>query len=251
MTSTTHPNSLDLEAFAVGEPSAVVGAHVSECAACNAFVERAKGALSAGPSKKKALDVVALAATTRASAKPTPKRSPWFVASTLVAPLAAAAALLFLLRTPSTRTIVPSSTAPTTTGPSAVIAPTETASDPETTFKGGVQIAVIRERDGKQARFTSSVTVKPGDRLRVEVALDREQTILAAVMGEDASWLELMSSGPRRPGTHFSDRSARVDASPLRGTVIVGSPEAVSRARDTRRFEGVATVRIEWEAPQK
>ena len=87
--------------------------------------------------------------------------------------------------------------------------------------------------------------MKPGDRLRVEVALDREQTILAAVMGEDASWLELMPDGVRPPGTHFSERSARVDASPLRGTILVGAPGAVQRARQTKRFDDVATVRVD------
>jgi hypothetical protein len=291
MTTTTHPSSLDLEAFAVGEMTASVETHLAECAACKAFVDRVKGALSAGPSKKKAIDIVALAAKRAAASKADeeeddtlakepplaeakvvpiaeakvvpirrqPKRSPWFVASTVAAPLAAAAALIFLLRTPSTRdTIIPPPVpVPTTTtadpsslkAPTAAPAPSETTPDPETTFKGGIQIAVIRERDGKQTRFTNSVQVKPGDRLRVEVALDREQTILAAVMGEDSSWLELMPGGVRRPGTHFSDRSARVDSSPLRGTVIVGPPEAVNRARETRRFDGVSTVRIEWEAP--
>jgi len=108
---------------------------------------------------------------------------------------------------------------------------------------------VIRERAGQQARFTGMVAVQPGDRLRVEVALDREQAILAAVMGDDASWLELMPEGRRRPGTHFSERSARVDASPMRGTILVGSPEAVARVRTTRRLEGVASIRVEWEAP--
>jgi hypothetical protein len=117
----------------------------------------------------------------------------------------------------------------------------------ETTFKGGIQIAVIRERAGEQSRLTGTVSVKPGDGLRVEVALDRDQTILAAVLGDDASWLELMSAGARSPGTHFSERSARVDATPLRGTILVGSPEAVKRARDTGGMQGVAAVRIEWD----
>ena len=67
-------------------------------------------------------------------------------------------------------------------------------------------------------------------------------------MGDDASWLELMSGGVRRPGTHFSERSARVDASPLHGTILVGSPEALAVARSTRRFDGLHAIRVEWEA---
>jgi hypothetical protein len=66
-------------------------------------------------------------------------------------------------------------------------------------------------------------------------------------MGDDASWLELMPEGVRQPGTHFSERSARVDGSPLRGTILVGSPEAVRHAKATKNVSGLSAVRIEWE----
>lgn len=266
----THPSSLDLEAFACGEDAASVRTHVDGCAACHAFVERLRGALSAGPSRSRAADAVARAAARaadpeestrpRAAAEPSTTsrareaaRRLWLMkASTVAVPLAAAAVLLVVLRSPATKEALvsapyTSSSSFTSESPTATLEPA--APDPETTFKGGVHIAVIRERAGRQERFTGSVEVKPGDRLRVEVALDREQAILAAVMGDDASWLELMVEGSRRPGTHFSERSARVDASPMRGTILVGSPEAVARARATRRFHDVSSIRIEWEAP--
>ena len=188
----------------------------------------------------------------------TAARHRWLLkASSVAVPLAAAAGVLFLLGRPATTDVfVPgsSSTLSTsstsaTTGAGALSTTELAAIDPETTFKGGVQIAVIRERAGQQSRFTGTVAVKPGDRLRVEVALDREQAILAAVMGDDASWLELMTEGARRPGTHFSERSARVDGTPLRGTILVGWPDAVARARSTRRFDEVASIRVEWESP--
>lgn len=247
----THPNSLDLEAFACGEPVASVSSHLPECTVCSAFVERLRGALSAGPSRATAAAVVAKAAPAaapRASASIAVRKSAWWLrASTVAVPLAAAAALLLFLKSPSgTRDPgTPAISEPTSPAP-----PVNTA-DPETTFKGGLQIAVIRERAGIQTRFTGAVPVqvRPGDRLRVEVALDREQAILAAVLGDDASWLELMPESVRRPGTHFSEKSARVDSSPLRGTILVGSPEAVLRARTTKRLDGVTSVRVEWEAP--
>lgn len=230
----THPNSLDLEAFACGEEIAHVETHLAECSACSAFVERLRGALSAGPSLPKASESVA-----RIEAK---ARRRWiFAASTVAVPLAAAAVFLLFLRDPATKAWAPIAS----NDPGIVTADP----DPETTFKGGFQIAVIRERAGQQGRFTDKVSVRPGDRLRVEVALDREQAILAAVMGEDESWLLLMPEGVRRPGTHFSERSARVDASPLRGTVLAGPPQAVARARSSKRFEGVSAIRIEWESP--
>lgn len=258
---THHPSSLDLEAFACGETEDLLEPHLAECDRCSAFVERVRGALAAGPSRARADDVVARVAAQdreRASrageggpraepqtrARDAARRRGWMKASTVAVPLAAAAALLLLLRSPSTKDAL-APTAPTAERPSAPVVTGDP--DPETTFKGGIQVAVIRERAGEQARFTGVVRIRPGDRLRVEVALDREQAILAAVMGDDASWVELMSEGVRRPGTHFSERSARVDASPMQGTVLVGSPEAVARARSERRFEGVSAVRVEWE----
>jgi hypothetical protein len=108
-------------------------------------------------------------------------------------------------------------------------------------------VAVIRARGSDQARFTSTVRVRPGDRLRVEVALDREQAILAAVMGDDGSYLELMAPAQRGAGTHFSERSAKIDATPTRGVIVVGPSAAVRRARETKQFEGLASLRVEWE----
>lgn len=263
----SHPSSLELEALACGEAREHLSPHLAACDRCSAFVERLRGALAAGPSRSTADAVVArvvgrhdgralpASVEDRADAPRTPllgggastraRRAAWMLASTAAVPLAAAAALLLFLRAPPTEDAL-APVPPSTPTPSALVA--TGGPEPETTFKGGVQVAVIRERAGAQARFTGVVRIRPGDRLRVEVALDREQAILAAVMGDDASWVELMSEGVRRPGTHFSERSARVDASPMQGTILVGSPEAVARARSERRLEGVAAVRVEWES---
>ncbi|MEA2750102.1 MAG: hypothetical protein QOI41_4245, partial [Myxococcales bacterium] len=50
----THPSSLDLEAFAVGEPLPVhLAGHVEECSECGAFLERLRivmSRVSSGPS---------------------------------------------------------------------------------------------------------------------------------------------------------------------------------------------------------
>ena len=132
--------------------------------------------------------------------------------------------------------------------PGTVVATASGTAEPDTQFKGGMQVAVVRERGGAQARFSSTVRVKPGDRLRVEVALDHEQAILGAVLADDGSYLELMPQAVRGPGTHFSERSAKIDAAPTRGTIIIGRPEAVARARETKSFEGVTTLRVELES---
>jgi hypothetical protein len=160
--------------------------------------------------------------------------------------LAAAAAVVLWI---GQRGAPPSPRVPTEAPPTAATV-AQVEGDPETTFKGGFQVAVIRERDGAQARFTQTVHVRPGDRLRIEVAVDRPRSILGVVLGDDGTTLEMMADGVRAAGTHFSERSARIDTQPLHGTILVGDPEAVRRAeaqRDGDDRAGVASIRVEWE----
>jgi hypothetical protein len=255
-----HPSSLDLEAFATGEPFDTVARHLDGCAACAGFVERLRGAIRSSAPAGEVDDAVARAARGGAFEEEPPAPDVVFDrlgerlrAAALrhwllrAAPPALTAALLLfiVLRGPSANQVgIPR---PVASPPPVMVSPGEAL--PGTTFKGIVPIAVIREREGQQERLTGAVRVRPRDRLRIEVALDHEQAILAAVLGDDGSWLELMSDAVRGPGTHFSERSARVDASPMQGTILVGSPEAVARARATRRFDEVSTLRIEWEEP--
>lgn len=215
-----HPSSLDLEAFSVGETSPELETHLAGCEACRRFVAKL-GGLEAP---------VAPEISEPHQATRFAKVIPWIV------PLAAAAVILLLLgRRPPGDVVTP------------ISRPSVEQPEPETTFKGALPIAVIRERSGSQERFTGRAMIRTGDRLRVEVALDREQVISAGVLGDDGSWLELMPESSRAAGMHFSEKSARVDAEPLRGTVIVGSPDQVALARSTRNFKGVSTLRLEWE----
>lgn len=273
----THPNGLSLEAFACGEASTTVAGHVDECGACAAFVEELRGLLAAGPSATVADAAVARAMASmsrdgdgdragdaRVEPGPRPtasgtvaKRRIWMIATSVITPLAAAAAILFLVRsTPNPGTNVPTGSSPPVSAGTALAAPDTILmgsmpprTEPDTQFKGGAQIAVIRERGKEQARFSGAVRVRPGDRLRLEVALDREQAILGGVLADDGSYLELMPQGVRGPGTHFSERSAKIDTLPTRGTILIGSPDAVARARDTKVLDGVSTLRVEWDQP--
>jgi hypothetical protein len=229
----SHPNSLDLEAFACGETAPAVASHLDGCAQCAAFVDRLRTVVAKGPSRP------ARPARLPVAPPRAPVRRLYAIVSVIV-PLAAAAALLLVLRRPA-----PPGDLPQPVENPLAVATSETPSD--VTFKGGLQTAVIRERGAEQSRFTGSVAVRAGDRLRLEVALDHEQPILGAVLGDDGSWLELMPESVRPPGTHFSERSARVDASPLRGMILVGAPDAVKNARQTKRWDGVVAIHIDWE----
>lgn len=253
-----HPHAIDLEALAAGEVSPPVVEHVESCALCMQYVERARGLVNAGPVVR--LDVSELARDldlehstelrSGAAALTAPRsragmRS-WGMVATLTGAMAAAAAVVLWVHpwTGSSERSAPVAMAPPS--PSLVEGP---PSEPDTRFKGSMQVAVIRERGDGQVRFAGPLRVKPGDRLRVEVALDRQQDILGAVLGEDGSYLELMPAGVRDAGTHFSELSARVDANPLRGVILVGAPGAIARARVTRNFDGLVVVPIDWETP--
>ncbi len=242
-----HPQSLDLEAFACGDEIPSVADHLPECEACRAFVAGLRGLVARGPTASEAK-----AAVDRARRQAPAQRRLWWTVSSVVAPMAMAAAVLLMLRTPGdvkdragVSVNVPVAVDSSALNSSATRAPG--VEEPETTFKGGPLVAVVRERGKGQARFSSSVRVQANDRLRIEVALDREQVILGAVLGDDGSYLELMAPAPRGAGTHFSERSARIDASPTHGTILIGSPAAVAKARQTQRFEGVTTLRVDSE----
>lgn len=224
----SHPNSLDLEAFACGDEIAGIGGHVDVCDACRAFVERLRDL----PIPKIEL--------------PSASVTPLFQKKNLAAialPLAAAAILVLVLRDKNpVGDVAPAPTAMPTE--SRVLMAT---AEPSTSFKGVRQVAVVRERGGEQKRFTGRVPVKEGDRLRVEVAIDREQTIVAGVLGEDGSYLELMPAVVRRAGTHYSEKSARVSSPPSNGTILVGTEEQIARAKSHLPSADLDEVRIEWE----
>lgn len=237
-----HPSAIDLEAFSAGEESAVVSAHVTACEACGAFVAGAKklfARFDAGP----------LLARARVEEAKAARRQKVTVLAAAGIPLAAAAIALLVLRPPKAPDVGDRRASGTATGSAGPVAMAKSSSDPDTTFKGSLQVAVVRERGKDQERFTADVRIRPGDRLRLEVALDRSQAILAGVLADDGSWVELMPEAVREPGTHLSEKSVRVDARPNSGTLLIGNPEDVRRARATGNREGVRAIELVWEAP--
>ena len=226
-----HPNSLDLEAFACGDEIAAVSAHVDACEACRTFVGRLRDL----PIPKIDLPTVQATVTSIFQRKNL---------AAIALPLAAAAILVLLFREKKAGDDGATSTIPTVTATAATAATEE----PSTSFKGVRQVAVIRERDGEQQRFTGKVPVKEGDRLRIEVAIDREQTIVAGVLSEDGSYLELMPAQVRPTGTHYSEKSARVSAPPSNGTILVGTEDQVARAKKHLPTTDLDEVRVEWES---
>lgn len=255
----SHPNALALEGHALGEVEASVTEHLAACEACRAYVARVRGVMEeASPVVPRfEAEVVALADRRSAPEETTRLRG----AAPLLVLFAAAAAVLLATAGPrpgsptpvASAPVAPPTAPPTATAERLLMARNEpSAEEPSTRFKGGLSLAVVRERGADQARFVGSVRVRSGDRLRLEVALDRSEAILGGVLGEDGSWLEVIPEGTRPAGTHLAERSARVDATPSRGVFLVGRPEDVARARalgDARSAPGVKILAIDLESP--
>lgn len=241
-----HPSSIALEAFACGERSEAVREHVEACEACRSFVDRISQESAVFAADAGAVDEM----LRRASAAATDDVVPLVHKKTdkrlaLLPIVAVAAGVLLWLRIGAG----PAPTKLTDNSPLAT-ANDSVPGEPETSFKGRLLVAVVRERDGDQRRFVSRVGIRGGDRLRIEVALDRSATILAGVLAEDGAFLDLMPEGVRAAGTHFSEQAAHFDSEPTRGWILVGPAEAIARSKAARAPQaGVTAMRLDWEGP--
>lgn len=247
---TNHPNARRLDGLAAGSDDPDAGAHLSRCAACAHYVEALRRTLPLW-SEREAETFVALAERSLAApagptsapfdpTSPAPRsgrgrfapraRALAFVAAPL---LAAAASLLVALRPgpPAAQTL--EAAGASDAGP--------------LRFKGELALAIVRERDGAQERLVHDVIVRAGDRVRLEVSSPQAGPLLAGVLADDGAWLPLIDDATAGVGTHFSERSARFDAEPTEGFVLAGRPDDVERAKSTRCFEGVASLRLRYE----
>jgi hypothetical protein len=223
-----HPPAFRLDSHVAGDLDPKVAAHVAVCAACAAYVAattEGAAAFAGGEGKKAAEFVLALPKTPPRRLPVTMARVTW-----IVAPLLVAAALVFLVHTDKT---------------GSPLAPV--SAEPPIRFKGTMQIAVVRDRRGDQARLTTDVRVGPNDRLRVEVSLDDARPIEVGFLGTDGSWLLLFAPALVEAGTHFSERAARFDDTPTEGWILAGHPDDVERARATRAFDQVNVIPIALE----
>jgi hypothetical protein len=147
------------------------------------------------------VDPVAFAEAIRQRAATTERRGRARVVW-LVGPVIAGAAAFFLWlhAPPKVEPISTPSTLASSRAPSGDIA----------RFKGGLSVAVIRDRGGRQDRLTGPFEVEPSDRIRIEIALDREKPVTAGLLSADGTWT-LLQRGPYWPrlprgevdGAHF------------------------------------------------
>jgi hypothetical protein len=230
----SHPPLPTLEAIAAGDEAGSIAAHLAECEACEQHVAELRSDAAAFRANT---DPVAFAEKIRVRARERgdlrrERRKP-MVVWVLGPVLAAAAAAVLWLRLPAQ-------------APQVEPVSSESAEH----FKGGFSITVVRDRAGRQERLMGPFAVEPSDRIRLEIAVDREGPVTAGLLSEDGSWALLLAPASLAMGTHYSELAARFDDTPTDAVLLVGPPAAVDRARATRNFDGV----IAWpvrSAPRK
>jgi len=228
---TEHPNATLLDAFAIGVgDDAVTRAHVDGCPECAAYVAdlRAGADRFARDEAPRAAAFVAAVRLREQRSGPRVNVGRW--AGGAVSILALAAGLVLFVR---------SRPAPDVTG--RVDPTTETR---PTRFKGGMQVAVVVEHLGVQSRQAGPLALEPGDRIRLEIALDHDARVEAGVLTDDGEWAPLEPPLSLQPGTHYSEQSIAFTDSVPSGQVVVGDAEAVGRARETHDFAGLTTIRL-------
>jgi hypothetical protein len=224
----SHPPAFKLDALAAGDADAGSAAHVAACEACAAYVTKlaADAERFRAGSDPATFERGVLARAGRRGSSLRFAKVGWLAAPAL----AAAAAIVLSVRG---------------SGPTSVVAPIGVASSGAGThFKGGLSVVAIRERGGTQERLSGPFEVARFDRVRIEIAIDRDEPITAGLLSNDGSWALLLAPAELAAGTHLSELAARFDDAPTDALLLVGAPDDVARARATRRFEGVVAWRV-------
>jgi hypothetical protein len=228
-----HPDGSRLDAMAIGAGDDETRAHVAGCTACASYVDAvARGAAAFAENEATRAD--AFVRAVRRRERPARSRFAWAggVASALAL---AAVAILFV----HSREIQPPGE-----GPGVV----ETGEGP-VRFKGGIETAIIVEHAGAQSRQTGALALDPGDRIRLEIALDHDVRLAAGVLAESGEWADLQPPALLGSGTHYSEQSITFDHDVPSGWVLVGREDAVARARKSRDFHDVTTIRVRPKHP--
>jgi hypothetical protein len=220
MTKAAHPAVFRLDALAAGDRDQEAAEHLVACPECRAYVESVTAEFLAAPRADAPMFVEEVV---RAEQRRAVRRPAWVWAA--ASAVALAACLLLLVRT--------------TGGPS-----TDLPTRAETHFKGGIQLAVIRDRDGHQERLATSLPARAGDRVRIELGVDSARPVEAGILATDGTWTLLLAPAELEAGVHYSEEGARFQDDAVEGWILAGAPEAVEDARKRRNFDAVRVIPI-------
>lgn len=244
---TEHPSPRDLEALQAGEPRDDVASHVEGCEACAAYVSALDGEQAAllrresGAAFARRLRTVADApgqpdgADRAGAARASSPGRAWMWGPALAAAAAVALIVLWPATGPDGGGLKPLGGGG--------------GGDDVVRLKGGPKVALIVLRDGVQTRHEGATTLRPGDRLRVEVTVPEAAVVTAGILADDGTWVPLLEGARLEAGTHTPTKTLTADAQPLKAHLLVGSPEAVAAARRSGDLSGLLALPIDG-APQ-
>jgi hypothetical protein len=231
--TTTHPDGSRLDAIAIGAGDEETRAHIAGCRACASYVDAvARGAEAFAKSEATRADAFVQAVRRRERAAV--PRFAW--AGGVASALALAAGVILIVR---------SREAPMHRDRAESV---ETPEGP-VRFKGGMRIAIIVEHAGAQSLQTGALALEPGDRIRLEIALDHDVRLAAGVLADNDSWADLQPPALLASGTHYSEQSITFDNEVPSGWVLIGSEDAVAHARKNRDFHEVTAIRVRPKHP--
>lgn len=238
-----HLSDFDLELFDLGAADSQTSLHLASCARCRSVVKEFEEERRRLLERKPPADVIQEVAS---KVVPWPNRAVhrarhW---SALAAAAFVALSVLWLSLIPG-RSEDTDSLLVASAGDALrrVVVPEKGGLTPKGTI---APLSVIRLRAGAQSVIERTVSVVPGDLLRVRFYREAEGHVLGGVVTDDGEWSELFS-GHYAAGIHVPLATLRVTGDPGGGLVLVGDAKAVERERKLGEPQaGVDRVQIEW-----
>ena len=227
---TSHPAAFKLEAYHVGEGSPeerqALEAHLQGCEPCGRYLaelDTHRQAFLADEDPEAFLRRPAIAAAMNAARVAQPERRPWWHLGWLLAP-AAVAAIVLLAMPPS---------------------PTEPS---DIRLKGAdIAAEVVLLRAGAQRQIRGELVLAPKDAFRLQVTLTGDTVLSAGILEDDGTWTLLADAQALNAGVHFlPDDALHVGDEPVRGWLLVGTPEQVAGARKSQDYRGLRSMRVSW-----
>ena len=248
-----HPTPFDLEASHAEGRLLALEPHLAGCSACRATLDRLESDRTAFLAARPAAPFVRQIRQRLDAEQHRAGMTRWWVLQLMpLGALLAAFALLQLrplseVPAASVKAAAPEEPAKPGLGspqPGSVLHEASPARSSELVVKGGGGPALIVRRDSSQFIARGIVTVHPGDELRLRFELTQPGLVEAGILMPGGDWAPFFS-GHFAAGQHTPPATLRVDDQPSTGTLMLGAPAEVSRAR-AGSSALVQTLSIEW-----
>ena len=239
MSNEDHPDIYEIHNYMDGKAKPDVARHVKSCPNCLAVVDeytqKREAFLARSPTPEEfAKRIVQMAA--RQEAEERMRRYRLSARLGWGAAVAAAAGLAAVLLAPGSLWPPPPQAGVRSHGP-------------ELQHRGASsKFTAVRIRGGRKSRHVDSVSVRDGDKLYVEVHLDKAARLSAGLLQDDGTWSDLFEDRHIEAGTYPVNRAKVLTPSRHAdpGWLLVGPPSLVKEALAERRtdIDGLTAIRV-------